>query len=557
MNCIKWAAAFATALVLSACGGGGGEAGTRIGGGGGGGVNDAKSLFFTAPPQLNLALSESQVFTVSGGTAGYFASSSQPAVAVGGLNGDKLTVGALSEGVATIYLYDSTGESVSTQVTVKGLERRALFTTAQSSVVVPVGSGSGQSYVVGGGTAPYVATSSDTRVVQVDLSGTTLTFIGQKPGSARVEVADAKGEKVAISVEVPVPSDLNLFTTAPSAITVAIGASPTYSVGGGSTTGYTATSSNEAVATVSLTGSTLTVNGLTAGTATVQVRDSAGATVSIAVTVPVASNVALFTTAPASVSLAVGGAGAQTYGITGGTAPYTVTTSNPSSVTVSQTTTSFTVTGAAVGAASIVIRDSLGTSVDVSVTVISSSTVALFTSAPATTSLAVGATYEQTYSIGGGTAPYTVSSSDASVASATLGAGGNTMIVRGNILGTASIVVRDSVGSTVTIAMTVLQPGVVLQLLPAEFSISEKSSNDIDLSIYGGAAPYRGFTDNLTSTSVTVNGSTLRVGVGSGANRCVAPSGTATSVSVILTVIDSAGASAISRMTIVNEAVCP
>jgi hypothetical protein len=290
------------------------------------------------------------------------------------------------------------------------------------------------------------------------------------------------------------------------------------------------------------------------------VRDSAGASTTVAVTVQAASNVTLFTTAPGSVSLAVGAGVAQTYSIAGGTAPYSSTSSNSSVATVSMPSlTSMIVTGAAVGTSNIVVRDAVGSTVTVGVTVISAPTVALYTSAPSAISAAIGTAFEQTYSIGGGTGPYFVSSSNASIATAVLGGGGNTVVVTGLRVGAANVVVQDSVGTKITIVVTVVQPSTVLQLLPATLSISELNSNAIVLSIYGGTGPYRGFTSDLVRTSVTVVGSTLSIGVGTAGNRCV----TATTSSFIpdqspvLTVIDSLGASATSVMTIVDNGVCP
>jgi len=171
----------------------------------------------------------------------------------------------------------------------------------------------------------------------------------------------------------------------------------------------------------------------------------------------------------------------------------------------------------------------------------------------------MGSAFAQTYSIGGGTGTYTVSSSDASVATVVLGGGGNTMVVTGVRAGTADVLVRDSVGTIVTTAFTVIQPSTVLQLLPATLSISELNSNAIDLSIYGGVAPYRAFTTDLVRTSVSVTGSTLTVGLGTASNRCVGATTTTTTpdTSPVFTVIDSLGASATSVMTIVDNGTCP
>ncbi len=76
---------------------------------------------------------------------------------------------------------------------------------------------------------------------------------------------------------------------------------------------------------------------------------------------------------------------------------------------------------------------------------------ALFTSAPASVTVAVGAA--PAYTVGGGTRPFTATSSSTSVATVTLT--GSTLTVTGIAAGSASVVVRDSEGASVTVAVAV------------------------------------------------------------------------------------------------------
>ncbi len=199
----------------------------------------------------------------------------------------------------------------------------------------------------------------------------------------------------------------------------------------------------------------------------------------------------------------------------------------------------------------------------VAVTVISAPTVALYTSAPSATSVAIGTSFTQTYSIGGGTGPYFVSSSDASTASVALAGGGNGMVVTGLRVGTANIVVQDSVGTTRAIGFTVIQPSTILQLLPAAFTISERDQNTVNLFAYGGVSPYSVFTNSFSVSSVSILGSTVNVGVGIGGTRCFVPGGLEIDSvllgtrTVTLTLIDSLGASKTTAMTVQNETLCP
>lgn len=125
-----------------------------------------------------------------------------------------------------------------------------------------------------------------------------------------------------------------LFTTAPSKITLASGGSANYTIGGG-TAPYTATSGNTAVISATASGTTLNISSPSAGLAQVAVVDSSGKTVTIDVTVLAKGQ----TAAAPSIFPATVNAGDCTTNIpfvfTGGTAPFTVLTSDNFGVPVS------------------------------------------------------------------------------------------------------------------------------------------------------------------------------------------------------------------------------
>lgn len=125
-----------------------------------------------------------------------------------------------------------------------------------------------------------------------------------------------------------------LFTTAPSKITLASGGTANYTIGGG-TAPYTATSGNTAVVTATASGTTLTISSTSAGLVPVAVVDSTGKTVTIDVTVLAKGQ----TGKALSIFPAAVNAGDCTTNIpfvfTGGTAPFTVLTSDNFGVPVS------------------------------------------------------------------------------------------------------------------------------------------------------------------------------------------------------------------------------
>lgn len=286
MKNLKWVGALVLFLTLVACGGGGGSPGK--GPGDGDGLPDNTplpiALYTTAPDTLTIEVGSSRQFTIGGGKSPYVAVSDNAAIAISGVSGDQLTLGGVADGSAKVVIRDALGGSVNVNVNVSKGVVRPLFTTATPNTTITPGMTGVQTYRVGGGASPYTATSSNPSVVAADLLGDSLRITGLASGSARVAIMDSLGAVVNIEFTVSTVSNLPLFSTAPPSVTVGIGSSPAYNVGGG-TGPYTATSSNAAVATVSLVGNSLTVNGLVAGTANVVVRDSAGSSITIEVVV--------------------------------------------------------------------------------------------------------------------------------------------------------------------------------------------------------------------------------------------------------------------------------
>ena len=607
------------AVLIVACGGGG-DPGTNS-------TSSTIPLFTTAPDTLTLAPGASQEFTIGGGKAPYSAASDNSAIAIVWVNGNLLDVGGVAAGTAGVTIRDSAGASVKVALSVSSSPAKVLYTTAPSSITVAIGSAWAQTYSIDGGTGPYTVTSSNTLIATVAMAGNNYIVTGVSAGTTNILIRDSAGGTVNVSVSVAVASSLPLYTTAPPSLTLGIGpvgADQPYLVGGG-TGPYTATSDNSNVAAVSLQGVNLTITGLTAGSASIFVRDSAGTIVTLRVTVVGAAIVPLFTTAPPSVTIAI--SSTQTYGVGGGTGPYTATSNNVSVADVALVGNSLKVTGITAGAANVVIRDSQGATVNVAVTVPAASTVPLFTTAPPSVTIAIGST--QTYGVGGGTGPYTATTSNSTVADVSLV--GNSLKVLGLKAGSASIVVRDAVGASTTVAVTVgLTPlsvtpnsatGIIddilvativggappyrasvgnilvatasivgsdqltiqlkqtgqtvitvldannqsapysvtsnaatpgIRLSPSVLTVSEKDNQAITLSVYGATGSISVFSSDIALLRAAVVGSKVSVTTGSNGTRCVAAN-----TPVVITVVDSTGASALATVTIADNGTCP
>ncbi|MBC3907595.1 MULTISPECIES: beta strand repeat-containing protein [Undibacterium] len=513
-------------------------------------VGSNADLFTSAPATLTVGIgTSSPTFTIGGGSQVYTVTSGNTQIAGVGINGNKFTINGVSAGKTIVTVKDSFGAVVLIDVTIgSGAD---FYTTAPLDLTLTA-NGSG-TYVLGGGSAPYTATSSNTSVVTASASGNSLTLTGVGSGKAVVVLRDAAGKIINVNVTLGSGTVNALFTTAPAAVTVAVGSSPAYQIGGG-TAPYSVSSSNTAIATATLTGSTFTITALATGTANIVVKDAAGVPVTIVVSVGTGATVALYTSAPNIVTIAP--ASAPTYIIGGGTAPYAATSSNTSVATVAVTGSTMTITGVAPGTATVRLVDSVGAPVTITVNVISGTNSTLSV-APSSISGFVGDAV--TIRVDGGSAPYTATSSipgNATITSgATLTAAGNVTVFLARV-GTANIVVTDAQGTVSSVAVTVAAQTSNMFLSPTVWNINETNNAIIPLTISGGNGPFQVFTNNTVLSNVagtspdplnplTFTGRTVNVSLGTQGTRCVAAD-----TNVTITVKDSLNITTTSVMTI-------
>lgn len=331
---------------------------------------------------------------------------------------------------------------------------------------------------------------------------------------------------------------LALYTTAPGQITVAAGATSSYTIGGGggnnSFVSYKADSSNTQVATVTVDKSNLVITAHSAGTAVVNVIDSAGSNVVINVTVPSLAVSTLAIAAPSSVTL-VPGNSAQ-YKINGGVGPYTAVASNPHVVAVAAGTGAVSVTAANPGTSTVVIYDALGASAKFDVTVSGSDqSASLYTTAPENFFLPSNSS--ASYRIAGGLAPYTVTSANADIADASVDASGVLTVRSKGIVGKAVLNIRDAKGSLVVVTANVTGDSAVPLYTTAPSSISIGLGEAPTYTIQGGIGPFTATSSNGSVAKASVTGSTLTVtGLSAGVADVVIFDSTGASVKVTATV---------------------
>lgn len=343
---------------LAACGGGGGSAGANP---------NAGALRTSAGDSVIIAPGETRAYTISGGVAPYSVRNSDVAIAQGSVSGTQLTIAAKGIGSTTVEVVDNGGAVASIAVRIGS--STPLSVTAPASLSMALGPAAAQTFDVRGGVAPYVAVSSDARLVGVSLNPTTLklTVTGIAVGQTSVTIRDGAGEAVSFGVSTTAAQPLSVAV--PSELFVAVGSSQTYKILGG-VKPYQVSSGNPEVLTATKQfEDDLVIRGVVGGEAVVVVSDIAGSVITFRATV--GSSNPLFTTAPATLTLAPSTT-SQTFAISGGAAPYTVTSSNSGLASVTFGGTSFSITaGASITTTpvNIIIKDSKGTQIGVSVAV--------------------------------------------------------------------------------------------------------------------------------------------------------------------------------------------
>lgn len=236
--------------------------------------------------------------------------------------------------------------------------------------------------------------------------------------------------------------------------------------------------------------------------------------------VPIASSVGQ------AVNLSIGER--RTVNLRGGVSPYTVASSDASVVSAAISGATITLVGQAKGGSGkVLVTDAEGATFELSVTVEAVPTPAL-TVTPDAVGGEVGAT--NSLKIAGGKAPYTVGSSNTTVASASLS--GSTVFVNLLAAGASSITVTDAAGAKISVAVTVTAAPVAAASLivePANQTVLDSSTADVTYLITGGTAPYSALVSPTDAAvhKVTVNNpaapaiASVTVGVQAGAKRCI------------------------------------
>ncbi len=264
---------------------------------------------------------------------------------------------------------------------------------------------------------------------------------------------------------------------------------------------YSVLSQNSAVVLASVSDATLTVAAVQshAVPVTVIVSDAVNNRIALAVTVA-STGQGQFGVSPERLSLAPGSTASVS--LTGGTPPFTAVAANEAQVAVSTAGAAVSVTGLQETVEVLVrVTDSQGLSRSLPVTVAanvgSAPNAPLFSNVPA--QLMLPPQSSRTYTIGGGTPPYSVTTSQGGVLNPSLR--GTALVLQTGQVGTAQLTVVDAAGARLLYAVQVQSSPSPLALSASEFS--DKLGAQMTVWVSGGRPPYTvSTTGSVRATTV-------------------------------------------------------
>ena len=345
--------------------------------------------------------------------------------------GNKVRIEGKAAGTTKVTVKDSQNKTAEITVTINpfnlSLERNALTINAGTTAEVAIFSGNGG----------YTVQVADNSKVTASVVNNKVRIEGKAAGTTKVTVKDSQNKTAEISVTV---SPRNLAVEK-MRVELNAGANTLVAITNGNG-GYTAVSEDNNKVTAQIEGNGIRITAKAAGTAKVTVKDSANKQVEIVVVVRPYN----LTVDKNEVEVNVGAT--AEVAIRSGNGGYSVPMYDNTKVQVAIVGSTVRITGKAAGETSVTVKDSQDKTVEIIVTVKGTD----LELAQANVEVNVGATAD--VAIVKGTAPYTVSVINSSVATAQI-IGGNKVRITGKAPGATKVTVGDDQAKQAFIMVTV------------------------------------------------------------------------------------------------------
>jgi len=345
--------------------------------------------------------------------------------------GNKVRIEGKAAGTTKVTVKDSQNKTAEITVTIRAraltLERTTLTINAGTTAEVAITAGNDN----------YTLQVADNSKATATIVGNKVRIEGKAAGTTKVTVKDSQNKTAEISVTV---SPRNLAVEK-MRVELNAGANTLVAITNGNG-GYTAVSEDNNKVTAQIEGNGIRITAKAAGTAKVTVKDSANKQVEIVVVVRPYN----LTVDKNEVEVNVGAT--AEVAIRSGNGGYSVPMYDNTKVQVAIVGSTVRITGKAAGETSVTVKDSQDKTVEIIVTVKGTD----LELAQANVEVNVGATAD--VAIVKGTAPYTVSVINSSVATAQI-IGGNKVRITGKAPGATKVTVGDDQAKQAFIMVTV------------------------------------------------------------------------------------------------------
>ena len=384
--------------------------------------------------------------------------------------GNKVRIEAKAAGTTKVIVKDSQNKTAEITVTINpfnlSLERNALTINAGTTAEVAIFSGNGG----------YTVQVADNSKATATIVGNKVRIEGKAAGTTKVTVKDSQNKTAEISVTV---SPRNLAVEK-MRVELNAGANTLVAITNGNG-GYTAVSEDNNKVTAQIEGNGIRITAKAAGTAKVTVKDSANKQVEIVVVVRPYN----LTVDKTEVEVNVGAT--AEVAIRSGNGGYSAPMYDNTKVQVAIVGSTVRITGKAAGETSVTIKDSQNKTAEIIVTVKGAD----LELAQANVEVNVGATTE--VAIVKGTAPYTVSVINSSVATAQI-IGGNKVRITGVGAGTTKVTVGDDQAKQAFIMVTVKAASTddLFDIVEGEDIEEEDYKNERVIEVKGSASAISG-----------------------------------------------------------------
>lgn len=293
----------------------------------------------------------------------------------------------------------------------------------------------------------YISSNSNSGVAQASISGSTLSLYGSSYGSATIVVCSSSGSCGSVFATVAGGGGGGNISLGQSSLVLVTGQVVSIPISGGSLP-YSTFNTQNGIVTASISNNLLTVTGVAAGSTSVNVCSSGGGCVVLSVVVNAGTGATSVGTSPGfSQSTATISTGQSvTISITGSGGYYISNNTNPSVATGVISGATVVITGGTTGQTALSICQSTSQCNVITVTVNGVSTNTSSNQIILSPYVPVG--QYLTVSIIGQGGPYVISSPNSSYYTATLS--GNTILIKGTVVGSAPITVCTTTGSSCT-----------------------------------------------------------------------------------------------------------